>query len=282
MRQLPWLFLLVVAGELVILARAAASIGDRGVGLEELGLRAVAPLGHVVAAASRRGAAVVTPFRTRGALLRENEELRREVERQRLELLRRETLEEEVERLAAAVDYGRAHGALRFHVAEVIYADYTSWLRTLLVRSSGATPRHNQGVVSSEGVVGRVVAAAGGYARVQLVLDRSAAVGAELQRTERQGVVRGDGRGGLAMDFVPRQVDVQALDLVVTAGIDGVFPPGLPVGVVTAVRPGDGELFHHIELAPAVDFGRLGAVYLLDQPVPPAELRSDPGVPDGT
>jgi rod shape-determining protein MreC len=282
MRRWPWLFVLVVAGEVVLLARRAAT-SDRGVGLEELGLRAIAPLGRLVTAAGHGGATLGSAFRGRTSLLRENEKLRAELERQRLELLRRQSLEEEVERLAAAVDFGRAEGgALRFHVAEVIYADYNSWLRTLLVRAPGAAPRRNQGVVASQGVVGRVVAAGGDYARVQLVLDLTAAVGAELERTERQGVVRGDGRGGLAMDFVPRQADVQLLDVVVTAGIDGVFPPGLPVGVVTAVSAGDGELFHRIALAPAVDFGRLGAVYLLDTPAPPpAVVAAEPEAGNG-
>lgn len=281
MRRLHGLFLLVVAAEVVTLAARAPLVGDSGGGLERFGLRAVSPLGAVVDNVARRAGAATTPLRTRSALLRENEELRQEVERQRLELLRKQSLEEEVQRLAAALDFGRAHqGALRFHVADVIYVDYTSWLRTLLVRAPGAQPRFKQGVVSSQGVVGRVVNAVQSYARVQLILDRSASVGAELERTQRQGLVHGDGRGGLAMDFVQQQVDVRPLDVVVTAGIDGVFPPGLPVGTVTSVTPGDG-LFHQIALAPAVDFGRLGAVYLLDIPPPPAELDAGDEEQDG-
>lgn len=283
MRRVHWLFLLIVAIEVVTLAARAALVAEGGGGMERFGLRAMGPLGGAVSAVAGGAGALTVPLRSRAVLLRENDELRREIEGQRVALLRQQTLEEEIERLAAAIDFGRAHGgALRFHLANVIYADYTSWLRTLLVHAPGASPRRDQAVVSNQGIVGRVVTAAQGYARVQLILDRSASVGAELERTERQGVVRGDGHGGLAMDFVPRQVDVRPLDRVVTAGIDGVFPPGLAIGTVTAVSPGHDELFHQIALAPAVDFGRLNAVYLVDLPRPPGDLGTDSGVRDGS
>ena len=70
------------------------------------------------------------------------------------------------------------------------------------------------------------------------------------------------------MNFVPLQADVVVGDRIVSAGIDGVFPRGVPVGRVTSVEPGN-ELFHRIEVVPAVDFGRLDQVYLLQiEPVP--------------
>jgi cell shape-determining protein MreC len=57
-----------------------------------------------------------------------------------------------------------------------------------------------------------------------------------------------------------------------TAGIDGVYPRGIPVGTVTSVSQG-GQLFHRIQLAPAVDFGSLDQVYLLEFEPVPQELR---------
>jgi rod shape-determining protein MreC len=266
----------VVIAQVVAMAARAPLVAEGGDGVERFGLRMVAPLGAVVDAGAGIGAALASSLQTPRDLRRENDALRREVERQRIELLRRQSLEEEIQRLAAAVDFDRAHGgALRFHVAEVLYVDHASWLRTMLVRAPGARPRQNQAAVSTGGVVGRVVAASAEFARVQLILDRSSSIGAELERTERQGVVRGDGEGGLVMDFVPRQVDVRPGDRVLTAGIDGVYPPGLEVGTVTAVGPGDDQLFHRIALAPAADFGGLGAVYLLDRPAPPPELTAE-------
>lgn len=75
------------------------------------------------------------------------------------------------------------------------------------------------------------------------------------------------------MDFVPLQEVVKVGDRVLTAGIDGVYPRGIPVGTVVSVRPG-GELFHQIELVPAVDLGQLDQVFLLQAERVPADLES--------
>jgi rod shape-determining protein MreC len=112
--------------------------------------------------------------------------------------------------------------------------------------------------------VGRVVVVAGGFAKVQLVTDGAASVGAMIERTRRQGIVHGGEQGTLELDFVPLQADVRVGDAVVSAGIDGIFPRGLPIGKINSVEPGN-ELFHRIGLTPAVDFGRLDQVYLLER-----------------
>jgi rod shape-determining protein MreC len=93
-------------------------------------------------------------------------------------------------------------------------------------------------------------------------------------RNRRQGVVRGSGDASDSLDFdyVPLQAEIRPGDRVVTAGIDGVYPRGIPVGTVVAVEPG-GQLFHRIRLAPTVDFGTLDQVYLLDHPALPGEVK---------
>jgi rod shape-determining protein MreC len=93
-------------------------------------------------------------------------------------------------------------------------------------------------------------------------------------RNRRQGVVRGGRRGSgvLELDYVPLQADVRPGDRVVTAGIDGIYPRGIPIGTVIAVERG-GQLFHRIQVAPAVDFGSLDQVYLLDYEAVPPPLK---------
>lgn len=120
--------------------------------------------------------------------------------------------------------------------------------------------------------MGRVVLVSGPYAKVQLVTDRSAGVGVMIERTRRQGVLRGAGGGGLELDFVPLQAEVQVGDAVVTAGIDGIYPRGIPVGRVVSFEPGD-ELFYRIRVAPNVDFGLLDQVYVLGRLQVPDEMK---------
>jgi len=270
-RRTRLLLVLVLAGQLVFLTQQAPEAASGGTPLERAGVRALAPVARAVDAGFESAAGVRGRLRRRADLERENLALREEVERLRIEALRRHELEEEARRLAGALDYAR-RGEERLHLVDVVYIDHASWLRTLVVYGGRTVLRVDQPLVASSGLIGRVVLVSGPYAKVQLVTDRAAAVGAMLERSRRQGVVRGDGQGGLEMDFVPLQAEVAVGEKVVTAGIDGVYPRGLAVGTVVAVEPGS-ELFHRIRLAPAVDFGRLGEAYALERAPVPAPLR---------
>jgi len=272
-----WVLIVVLVGQLVLLAVQ----GARGPGetrLEAIGLRLLGPMARGVSAVPRSFSGWREDAKLRDSLLAENRALKSEVEALRLRLLRLSDVESEMLRLGDALRYPTPPAG-RIRTVDIVYADYTSWLRTLVLYTGGEPARLNQPVLSPGGLVGRVITVAGPYAKVQLVTDRAASVGAMVLRTRRQGVVRGGGRGsgGLELDYVPLQADVRPGDAVLTAGIDGVFPRGIPLGTVVSVKPG-GQLFHRIELAPAVDFGALDQVYLLDyQAVPPRVTEARPG-----
>ena len=186
-------------------------------------------------------------------------------------LVRLHGVEEELERLLQSSSDGRFDSS-SFLVADVLYIDRASWLRTLVIYTANGTPQRNQPVVTAQGLVGRIIVPASRYAKVLLVTDRSASVSAMVERTRRRGIVRGEGGEALALDNISLLADVEIGDRVVTAGIDGVFPRGIPIGEVTAVMPGNG-LFHRIAVAPAIDFGLLDQVYVVTKEVIPAEIR---------
>lgn len=117
-------------------------------------------------------------------------------------------------------------------------------------------------VISPAGVVGRVVQPSARAALVQLIVDRNAAVGALIERSRVQGVVVGIGSDVLQMDYVPGTADVQPGDLVVTSGIDGIYPKGFVIGTVAAVERTPGA-YHGITVRPAVDFSRLEEVLVV-------------------
>lgn len=270
-RRTGWVLIIVLAGQLVYLALQGARAGDTL--LESLGLRLLGPAARTVASLPETVAGLSEGMRTRGSLREENQRLRREVEDLKLRLLQLNDLQGEASRLGAAVRHA-APPIGRIRAVDVVYADHASWLRTLVIYTGDAAAAVNQPVLSADGLVGRVVTAAGPYAKVQLITDRAASVGVMILRTRRQGIVRGSGRGSgiLELDFVPLQADVRPGDTVQTAGIDGVYPRGIPIGTITSVRQG-GQLFHRIQLAPAVDFGALDQVYLLEYEPVPQELR---------
>lgn len=276
-RRTGWVLLFVLAGQLVVLAiQAARSPGESY--LEAVGLRVLGPVARAVSGMPGNVSEAGEGMKLRGRLIEENRQLRQEVEELRLKLLRLSDIEGEMRRLGSAVRYP-APPAGRIQAVDIVYVDHASWLKTLVLYSGGGAVQVNQPVLSHEGLVGRVVSVAGRYAKAQLITDRAASVGGMILRTRRQGVVRGGGRAGgiLELDYVPLQADVRPGDRVVTAGIDGVYPRGIPIGTVVEVGQG-GQLFHRIQLAPAVDFGLLDQVYLLEyESVPENMKEAEPG-----
>jgi rod shape-determining protein MreC len=270
-RRIRLLFVAVLAVQLVLLTARAPAGEDREVSiLESAGLRVLAPVGRAVQGGVGEAQGLMASLRTRRRLLAQNADLERRVAAQQIELLRLSGIEEEARRLAAAVDHGRRTQG-RQRVAEVIYNDASSWLSTLIVRTGFPSVAKDSPVVAADGVVGRIEIASGDYAKVLLATDRLSPIGAMLENTRRQGIVHGDGRGGLTLDNVPNQTEVTVGERVLTAGIDGVFPAGLLIGVVSR-PPEPGQQFHRISVTPAVDFARLSEVYISDKAGIPAAL----------
>lgn len=166
-------------------------------------------------------------------------------------------------------------------LADVVYVDHHSFRRTAILRLPAGARREDwsrKPVTTAEGLLGRVVSSGGGYARVLLVTDRDSSVGAMVERTRRQGIVRGVEAAVLSLMFLPLQVDVRPGDRVITAGIDGVFPRGIPIGIITSVES-DGDLFHAIRVVPSVDLGSLSHAYIWRRdPVPEVYMDGGDGV----
>lgn len=270
-RRTGWLLILLLAGQLVFLGLQGARQSSASTYAEGLVLRILGPLARAISAGSQGMSGLSDQLAREGSLRRENTRLRREVEELKLKVLRLDEMQRDMARLQAALPFASAAES-RVRAVDVIYADHASWLKVLILYCGDQPAVRNQVVLVPEGLVGRVVAVSGPYAKVQLLTDRSAAVGAMLVRTGRQGVVRGSGNdtGGLDLDYVPLQADVRPGDRVLTAGIDGIYPRGLPLGSVVSVQPG-GQLFHQIRLTPAADFGSLARVLLLDSTAVPEE-----------
>jgi len=148
--------------------------------------------------------------------------------------------------------------------ANVIGSDATGLSRTLIL-SAGARQglRRGMAVVSTDGVVGKIIAVAPDAARVLLISDHNSALDAIDQRSRARGIIAGVVEDGLAMKYVDRTEDLKPGDTIVTSGMDGIFPRGLLVGTAVGIsREGPG-LFLNVEVKPAVDFRELEQVLIL-------------------
>jgi rod shape-determining protein MreC len=135
-------------------------------------------------------------------------------------------------------------------------------------------------VMAPHGIVGRVIGQpAARAARVQLLIDRYAAAGALTERTRAGGMVVGAERQPpLAMELVSNLQDVKPGDLIVTSGIDGIYPKGFAIGWVETVERTKG-LYLSIAVKPAVDFSSLEEVLVVL--VPPRPALADEESPRG-
>jgi len=150
--------------------------------------------------------------------------------------------------------------------AEVIAGAASPDFRTVTIdKGSTEDLSTDMAVISPAGVVGRVILPSRRASKVQLLIDRNAAAGALIERTRVQGVVIGAGDGPLKMQYVPNTADVKTGDLVVTSGIDGIYPKGFVIGTVERAERGTGT-YYDINVRPAVDFTRLEEVLVVKTP----------------
>ena len=162
--------------------------------------------------------------------------------------------------------------------AEIIAAGATPDFRTVTIdKGTREGLAADMAVIAPAGVVGRVVVPSASAAKVQLLVDRNAAAGAVIERRESraQGVVVGTGDSLLRMEYVSEIADIVVGDVVVTSGIDGIYPKGFVIGRVETVEK-TGTAFKTILVKPAVDFSSLEEVLVVLSTPPGREAVAEP------
>jgi len=196
----------------------------------------------------------------------------------RLELDRQRCQEAEIEntRLRALLDLKQSV-PITSVAATVLSNAVNGPTKTCLInRGASSGIRPDMGVVNAQGVVGRTWTVAGGIAKVQLLVDSASGVAVLVQRSRVQGVLVGRGDHLLQLRYVSALDDVQAGDLLLTSGQDGIYPKGLPVGVIAEVSESIARQ-RVVTVVPRVDFNRLEEVLVLTESAAEAEpLDFDP------
>jgi len=160
---------------------------------------------------------------------------------------------------------------LRTEAVEIIGGAANPDFRTVTVnKGTNNGVRADMAVLAPAGVVGRVVTPSLRAAKVQLLVDRNAAAGAIVERSRAQGVVVGASDERLQMEYVSEVFDVLVGDIVVTSGIDGIYPRGFVIGRVESVEKSGGA-YRRIVVKPAVNFSGLEEVLVVTSPTPARE-----------
>jgi rod shape-determining protein MreC len=131
-------------------------------------------------------------------------------------------------------------------------------------------------VITADGIVGKVLLVGPNEARVLLISDQSSGVGAILEKSRLQGVLRGSPNGEVVLERVMSDETVQPGETVLTSGGDQIFPKGLRLGTVTKVANGK-DLFLSIKIKPAANLGRLEEVLVLTEKQERQAVAEDQG-----
>jgi rod shape-determining protein MreC len=197
----------------------------------------------------------------------ENEILKRQLADAMIALQQQRAQADRTKSLEKLLEF-RDRTNLKMTAAEIVAAAAAPDFRTVTIdKGTRQGLRPDMAVIAPAGIVGRVVVPSANAAMVQLLIDRNAAAGAIVERRESraQGVVVGTGEDRLSMEYVPETADVAVGDVVVSSGIDGIYPKGFIIGRVEVVDKA-GPAYKRILVRPAVDFTSLEEVLVVLTP----------------
>ncbi|MGD1215481.1 MAG: rod shape-determining protein MreC [Terriglobales bacterium] len=192
----------------------------------------------------------------------ENRSLKQQIERMSLEQVRMSQDADQARRLQALLAF-KEQFISQTMAAQVIGGSGSESSRSVYIdkgESDGIKP--DMAVITADGIVGKVLRVYGSTSLVLLIDDQTSGVGALLDKTRLQGILRGTPSGEVVLEKVMSDETVPAGEMVLTSGGDGIFPKGLLVGRVTKVSPGS-ELFLNIRVRPAADLSRLEEVLVV-------------------
>ncbi len=163
-----------------------------------------------------------------------------------------------------------------FFVASVIGRDPSPWFKTIMIDKGSADGLFKgMPVLVAEGIVGQIVSASESYSRVLLITDRSSAIDALVQNSRTRGIFRGNNTENCSFEYVLRKDDINPGDIIVSSGLDGIFPKGLRIGKVIDVQKNNSHLFQKVVVKTFVNFDKLEEVLVCKK-----KLCHDTGYPD--
>lgn len=249
----------IIFGNLVLLAMSSRE-GIPASRLERFTIALIAPFQRMAAGSAATVRDIWTVYFASVSAAGENQYLREKLARAMTDQNQCRELTLENQRLRKFI-YFQETETDPMVAAKVIARDPSPWFSTMMI-DKGTRDGLFRGlpVVAAEGVVGQVVAVSGGYSRVLLITDRNSSVDALVQNTRARGIVQGNNTETCAFNYSLRKELVALGDVIITSGLDQVFPKGMSIGKVVEVKKENSDLFQRVQVKTSVDFNTLEEV----------------------
>jgi rod shape-determining protein MreC len=194
----------------------------------------------------------------------ENRQLKEQIDQMRLDQVRLSEDAEQAHRLQSLLAF-KEQVIAKTVPAQVIGSSGTDLSRSIYIdKGSNDGIKPDMAVITAGGIVGKVWIAYPSTSLVLMINDQTSGVGAMLEKSRLQGVLKGTPEGAVILERVMSDEKVEPGETVLSSGGDQIFPKGLPVGTVTTVSPGR-EMFLHIRVKPAADLSRLEEVLVVTE-----------------
>ncbi len=192
----------------------------------------------------------------------ENRQLRQQIEQMRIQDVRLSEDAAQARRLQALLEF-KEQFISKTIAAQVIGSSGSDLSRVIYIdKGEHAGVKRDMAVMTADGVVGKVLLVYPSVSQVLLISDQSSGVGAILEKSRLQGVLRGTPNGEVVLERVMADEQVAVGEKLLTSGGDQIFPKGLPVGTVAKVGNGK-DMFLSIRVQPATDLSKLEEVLVL-------------------
>lgn len=182
---------------------------------------------------------VTAPQETLSELREQNEQLTAEV-------AKLTEAEKTAERLEGLLGLQSTY-SLESTAARIVGGSSDAWSQTVTI-DKGTIDGLEVGmaVCNSGGAIGQVVEVSASSSTVRLLTDENSGISAMVQRSRAQGILQGQPDGTLLLNYVAADSDVSVGDIVITSGLGGVFPKGLPLGTVTSVNRASNATYYTV------------------------------------
>lgn len=253
------IIIILIGGGLVILFSASSERSP----LTEILYPIMRPAQEPIAAIHRRLKSVKDGYVELLRVHDENKSLKdqlRNLNRERASLI---SAQSENRRLKKLLNL-KANHDLPSLVAQVIGEDASGWHRTLIInKGSDDGVQLDMAVAAADGILGRINRSSSDASQVLLMTDPGLAVDCRVVRTRDRGILTGSLERQCILRYIDPKSAIAAGDDLVTSGLDGIFPKGLPVGRVESVRKGPQGLFLEAWVAPYANFSEIEEVIVI-------------------